>query len=251
MSGHSRWAQIKRQKGTADVKRGVLFTKLANTITLAAREGGGNSETNFKLRLAIERAKQANLPKENIERAIHRGMEKLAGNEINEVLYEGFGPCGVALLIRAMTDNKNRTVGIIRNILAKHGASLGGINSVKWMFEPRGIVVLSLSKNPEAREKFELEVIDHGVEEIQEHGEILTLILPPNRLEKLKQFIDQRHLTIEDVGIEFVSQEKVSADNLSNQEHIESLLGEIEASDEVDAVYTNYEENPNPTDSRH
>src|SRR3989344_8378013 len=125
MSGHSKWATIKRQKGVADVKRGNLFTKLANTITVAARSGDGNPETNFRLRLAIDKAKAASMPKDNIERAVKRGTGELGGAQIEEGVYEGYGPGGIAILVETLTDNKNRTGPVIRNIFSKHGGNMG------------------------------------------------------------------------------------------------------------------------------
>ena len=126
MSGHSKWSQIKRQKGVADVKRGNLFTKLCNNITIAARLGGGSQETNFRLRLAVDKAKAASVPRDNIERAIKRGTGELGGAQIEEIVYEGYGPGGVAILVETLTDNKNRTAPLIRNIFSKHGGNMGG-----------------------------------------------------------------------------------------------------------------------------
>ncbi len=140
MSGHSKWSSIKRQKGVTDAKRGTLFTKLGNAITLAARGSGGDSDMNFKLRLTIERAKQANMPKDNIERAIKRGTGEGSEERIEEVVYEGFGPDGVAILIESLTDNKNRTTPAIRGILSKRNGRLGENGSVSWMFERKGLL---------------------------------------------------------------------------------------------------------------
>jgi len=140
MSGHSKWAQIKRQKGATDQKRGNLFTKLAKGITIAARDGGGDPASNFKLRLAVDQAKQSNMPKDNIERAIKRGAGELEGGQIEEAIYEGFGPSGVAIIIETLTDNKNRTVSNVKHILTKYGGGLGSSNSVLWQFERKGVV---------------------------------------------------------------------------------------------------------------
>jgi len=144
MSGHSKWSKLKHSKGTLDAKRGVMFTKLGNVITIAVREGGGDSDSNFKLRLAIESAKKANLPKDNIERAIKRGTGELTEGQIEEVIYEAFGPNKTSFVIEALTDNKNRTVANLRRIFNKHGGSLAGQNSVCWMFEKRELLELLL-----------------------------------------------------------------------------------------------------------
>ncbi|MBU4369471.1 YebC/PmpR family DNA-binding transcriptional regulator, partial [Patescibacteria group bacterium] len=168
MSGHSKWSKLKHSKGALDAKRGTMFTKLGNVITIAAREGGGDLDSNFKLRLAIENAKKANLPKDNIERAIKRGTGELAGGQIEEVIYEAFGPDKTSFIVEALTDNKNRTVASLRRIFNKHGGSLAGQNSVCWMFEKRGILrITDCRLKIDDLEKFQLEAIDLGVEDIK------------------------------------------------------------------------------------
>lgn len=162
MSGHSKWSQIKRQKGVADVKRGNLFTKLCNNITIAARLGGGSQETNFRLRLAVDKAKAASVPRDNIERAIKRGTGELGGAQIEEIVYEGYGPGGVAILVETLTDNKNRTAPLIRNIFSKHGGNMGGPGSVAWMFAPKGVIRLEIASLKSSKEDVELAAIDAG-----------------------------------------------------------------------------------------
>ena len=147
MSGHSKWANIKRTKGAADAKRSSLFTKLARVITVAARDKGGDPEMNFSLRLAIEKAKAANMPKENIERAIKRGTGEIKGEAaIEELIYEGFGPGGIAIIIKCLTDNRSRTAAQMKHILTSHGGSLGSPNSVMWQFEQKGVIRISNEK---------------------------------------------------------------------------------------------------------
>jgi len=157
MSGHSKWSKIKRQKGATDSKRGALFTRLGNQITVAAREGGGNPEMNFKLKLAIDLAKNGNLPKDNIERAIKRGTGELAGERIEEIIYEGFGTDGVAVMVQALTDNRNRTSAAVKHVFTKYGGNLGGPGAVSWMFEKRGILRLD-----QINAELELKLIDQG-----------------------------------------------------------------------------------------
>src|SRR5215218_1432268 len=145
MSGHSKWAQIKRQKGVNDSKRGQIFTKLAREIMVAARQGGGEAETNFRLRLAVQRARGMNMPQENIQRAIARAVGTGDGaNQLEEVTYEGYGPGGVAIFVETLTDNRHRTVAEVRNIFTRNGGSLGENGSVAWLFDPRGIVAVNL-----------------------------------------------------------------------------------------------------------
>ena len=143
MSGHSKWATTKRAKAVVDAKRASVFTRLAHAITLAAREKGGDSATNFSLRLACEKARDANMPKDNIERAIRRGTGEGGGVQPEEIVYEGYGPGGIAILIHTLTDNRNRTVSELKHILSKHGGNLGSVNSVAWMFERQGVVGIS------------------------------------------------------------------------------------------------------------
>src|SRR6187549_1171655 len=142
MSGHSKWSQIKRQKGANDAKRGAVFTKLAREITIAARAGGGDPDANYRLRLAIEKARSENMPAENIKRAIEKAAGGSAAEQYEEMVYEGYGPGGVAILVEAATDNKNRTVADVRSLFTKSGGSLAGAGAVAWQFEPRGVVAV-------------------------------------------------------------------------------------------------------------
>src|SRR5581483_10080074 len=154
MAGHSKWAQIKRQKGVADVRRGALFTKLSREITIAARQGGGDPDMNFRLRLAVQKARENNMPADNIKRAIDRATGGGDGGSIEEITYEAYGPHGVAILIEAMTDNRNRTVAEIRSALTRAGGSLGETGSVGWQFESRGLIVV----NSEGKDSDEIEL---------------------------------------------------------------------------------------------
>lgn len=174
MSGHSKWAQIKRQKGAADIKKGAVFTKLANAVTIAAREGGGDATMNFKLRLAVEKARSANMPKDNIERAIKRGTGELSGTALESVVYEGFGPGGAALVIEALTDNRNRTAQAVKALLTKYGGTFGAPGSVGWMFQARGIIRLTKPEN--YSEDKELTLIELGVEDIVHDNDELVLL---------------------------------------------------------------------------
>ena len=142
MSGHSKWAQIKRQKGVTDARRGQLFTKLTREIIMVVREGGHSPDSNFRLRLAIQKARDSNMPSENIERAIKRGSGELGGASLAEIFIEGYGPNGVAVLVEALTDNRNRTVQEVRSLFARHGGSLGASGSVAWIFETRGVIIV-------------------------------------------------------------------------------------------------------------
>lgn len=240
MSGHSKWSSIKRQKGVTDAKRGTLFTKLGNAITLAARGSGGDSDMNFKLRLTIERAKQANMPKDNIERAIKRGTGEGSEERIEEVVYEGFGPDGVAILIESLTDNKNRTTPAIRGILSKRNGRLGENGSVSWMFERKGVILVQPPQGSQ-KEEAELELIDLGAEDIKEEPEGFSIYTAPENLETVKKTLEEKNYSVEYASVDPVAKNVLSDSDISNPEKISSLLEELENNEEVTNVYSNYE----------
>jgi len=186
MSGHSKWAQIKRQKGIADVKKGAAFTRLANAITIAAREGGKDVSMNFRLRLAVEKAREANMPKDNVERAIKRGVGELADRSIETVTYEGYGPGGVAIVIETLTDSRNRTTGELRLVLNKYGGSLASTNSVLWMFERRGFLEVTTGTN---KDKVELTAIDAGALDVSDNAGTIAVYTEPGALQKIRDAI--------------------------------------------------------------
>ena len=183
MSGHSKWAQIKRQKGANDQKRGQSFTKLAAAVTVAAREKGGDPEMNFGLRLAVDRAKAANMPKDNIERAIKRGTGELGGAQLEDLTYEAYGPEGVALLIQALTDNKNRALGEVKIALNKHGGKMASGGSVQYLFKPAGHILL---KKKDFDRQFEI-ALEAGADDVQEHGEFVSVETRPSDLQAVRQ----------------------------------------------------------------
>ncbi len=238
MSGHSKWSTIKRQKATTDAKRGAIFTKLGNLITIAAREKGGNPETNFSLRIAIDKAKTANMPKENIDRAIKRGTGELGGEQIEELLYEGFGPAKSQFIIKALTGNKNRSAANIRHIFTKYGGSLG---SVMWNFEQKGVIRIKdeeLKNKDLPSEEFELGLIDEGVDDIIKEDEGITIYTKVEDLQKVKNFLEQKNIKIESADIEYVEKEKqqVSKDD---RDKVEKFIEELENCEDVADYYTN------------
>ncbi|MEK7130458.1 MAG: YebC/PmpR family DNA-binding transcriptional regulator [Patescibacteria group bacterium] len=239
MSGHSKWSQIKRQKGVADVKRGNLFTKLCNNITIAARLGGGSQETNFRLRLAVDKAKAASVPRDNIERAIKRGTGELGGAQIEEIVYEGYGPGGVAILVETLTDNKNRTAPLIRNIFSKHGGNMGGPGSVAWMFAPKGVIRLEIASLKSSKEDVELAAIDAGAEDVKESDNDLTIICEPGNLENLKKCLEQKNVAVEYAEVEKIASTLTKIEDPATREKLDDLYAELDASDEVNEYYTN------------
>ncbi|MFH1598209.1 MAG: YebC/PmpR family DNA-binding transcriptional regulator [Patescibacteria group bacterium] len=235
MSGHNKWSKIKRQKGAADQKRGNLFTKLGKAITIAAKEGGGNLESNFTLRLAVDRAKSANMPNDNIDRAIKRGTGELAGEELKQMIFEGYGPGGVALIIDSLSSNRNRASSSIRSILTKYGGKLGASGSVNWMFVRKGVIGLSSVNN---KEEVELTAIDAGAEDIVEEDEGLAVFTKPEDLERIRNKLEQNDIAVDYFEIEMVPDARVDLSE-KDKNAFSRLQEALDASDEVSAFYSN------------
>lgn len=241
MSGHSKWATTHRQKEATDKKRASLFTKLAKNIIVAAKEGK-DPETNFKLRLAIDQAKSANMPKENIERAIARGAGELGGEVIEEVLYEAFGPFGAGLLIESATDNRNRTSAEIKATLNKMEGSLAGSNSVKWMFDQKGVIrILKDSYKDKDAQEVQLELIDYGTEDVKEEQGGMTVYTSREDLKSVENKISQSGYKIDYAGLEWIAKEKVYLSD-EKKEKINMLIEELEDLDDINCVYVNVED---------
>ena len=240
MSGHSKWATIKRKKGAADAKRGQLFTKLTREITMSAKEGGGDAESNFRLRLAVQKARGENMPLENIQRAIQRGTGSGAegGAAYEEITYEGYGPHGVAFLVQALTDNRNRTVAEVRSIFTKGGGSLGEAGSVAWIFEPHGLIVVEPKKGDDPDE-LTLAAIDAGAEDVTN--------LEDGQLEIVTGFEDFKHVqdALTSAGMQVTNAERTMVPKTTmsleekDMEQILRLMERLEDLDDVQTVYTN------------
>lgn len=231
MSGHSKWATTKRAKEAKDAKRSNLFTKLSKNITVAAREGS-DQETNFKLRMAVDKAKTLSMPKENIERAIKRGSGDSDGEQIESLLYEGYGTGGVALIIEVLTDNKNRTVSNLKHILSKHGGNLGNDGSVRWMFETKGQILLDKETIDEQEE---LKIIEAGAEDIENEGQI-KVITAIEDLEQVKNKLQANNFTIGASEIVYIAKDKVPVEN---EEGLLKLLDVLDDDDDVNNIYIN------------
>ncbi len=240
MAGHSKWHNIQNRKGAVDAKRGSLFTKLAKAITVATKMGGGpDPEFNFQLRVAIDNAKSANMPKDNIERAIKRGAGGDAdGGQIDEVIYEGFGPGGSALLIKCLTDNRNRSVAEVRTATNKLGGNLGGQGTVMWMFERKGVVAFVGSDAIGDRDAFELAVIDAGAEDIKEDGDVLRVITAVPDLKKVLEVVEGMGLKPEGADLEYLAKDEVTLSDEDGKK-LAKLVEALEDLDDVDTVYTN------------
>ncbi|MFA6511773.1 MAG: YebC/PmpR family DNA-binding transcriptional regulator [Patescibacteria group bacterium] len=235
MSGHSKWSTIKRQKGAADNKRGNLFTKLARVITLAVQESGKDPEMNFRLRIALDQARQANMPKDTIERAIQRGAGEDNDAPIHPVLYEGFSPGGIAILIAGATDNPNRAVADVRHAVTKSGGRLGEQGSVQWMFEQVGFIRISAVEGTE-RDALELAVIDAGAEDIQEEDGTLDIITNPDKLSAVLAVLKKQHIEPRSAEITFLPSNPTEADDAA-REKLEKLTDTLLDLDDVQQVY--------------
>lgn len=237
MSGHSKWAQIKRQKATADQKKGQIFSKLARAITIAVKEGGGSDPaSNFKLRVVMDKARAVGMPNENIERAISRGSGTEAGGQIEEVIYEGYGPFGTAFLIEAATDNKNRTVNDIKHIFNKHGGALGTTGSVAWQFVTRGQILVE--RDDKDLSDIELAAIDAGAEDVRESEEGLEIYTQPLDLNNIKEKVQALEAKI--AQAEIIKESTQGVDLTEEQKaKVDALLTELEDNDDVIAVHTN------------
>jgi YebC/PmpR family DNA-binding regulatory protein len=236
MSGHSKWSTIKRQKGAADARRGALFTKLAKNISVAVRTGGGaDPDFNFKLRMAIDKAKDSAMPNDNIERAIKRGSGE-GKDAIQSVICEGYGPGGSAILVEAITDNKNRTTNSVRTIFDRNHGRMGEQGSVAWMFESKGQILVE--KQPGV-EDLSLELIDLGVEDVKESDEGLEIYTLPIDLGKIKKYIESKGLKI--LNAEVIMRPQQAALGISEEEtkELQNLVDMLEQDDDVVSVHTN------------
>jgi len=238
MAGHSKWAQIKHKKAKADKERGKIFSKLTREIVVAARVGGGNPEFNPKLRLAIEKAKEHNMPQENIERAIKRGTGELEGVSYERVVYEGYGPGGVAILVVALTDNKNRTTNEIRHIFSKHGGSLAGVGNVAWQFEEKG--VLYVEKEETDEDKVLEAALEAAAEDVRIQSDTYEIIVAPKDFEKLKKEFEKRGIPYTNAEITLIPQSSIKLDK-GSAERLLRLIEALEEQDDVQNVYSNFD----------
>ncbi|MEW6701395.1 MAG: YebC/PmpR family DNA-binding transcriptional regulator [Bacteroidota bacterium] len=236
MSGHSKWATIRRKKGALDAKRGRIFTRLIREITIAARQGGGDPDGNPRLRLAIDNAKAANMPAENIERAIKKATGELEGAQYYEVIYEGYGPGGVAILVEAATDNKNRTVAEIRHIFSKASGNMGESGSVAWMFERKGVITI---KRKEKNEDDMMEIIiDAGADDLTTEEDFFEVTTSLENFESVRKILTEKKLTIENASLRWIAKNQIPVKG-EDAEKLMKLIESIEESDDVQNVFSN------------
>jgi len=247
MSGHSKWSSIKHQKGVADAKRGQLFTKLTREIIAAAREGGGSPDANYKLRLAVQKARDNNMPLDNIQRAIARGTGGGEGTSMVELILGGHGPGGAAILVQALTDNRNRTVQEIRNLFSRSGGNLGDSSSVAWMFDSKGVI--TVKTDGLNAEDLELEAIDAGADDIKVEGGLVEIYTAPDKLEAVRKALEQKKILVDSAQLSMIAktlaplEEKASLQTLRLMEKLEELdevqnvTANVDFSDEVVEKY--------------
>lgn len=236
MSGHSKWATIKRKKGALDAKRGKIFTKLIKELTIAAREGGGDPAANPRLRLAVDNAKAANMPQDNIERAIKKATGELEGVTYHELTYEGYGPAGVALLVEVATDNKNRIVAEVRHLFSKFGGSMGENGSVAWMFDRKGVI--SLPKQGKSEDEIMEIILDAGAEDLQTEEEYFEIQTPLESFEPVRKAIAEKDLPIENASLQWIAKNTVPVAG-EEAEKVMKLIEALEDNDDVQNVYSN------------
>jgi YebC/PmpR family DNA-binding regulatory protein len=242
MSGHSKWAQIKRQKGVNDARRGQLFTRLGREIIVAVREGGGGDpNANFRLRMAVQRAREANMPMDNIERSIKRAAGGGEGAQLDELTYEGYAPGGAAVLVQVMTDNRNRAASEIRNVFSRNGGNLGENGCVDWIFEQKGIIEVGLEGQDV--DELTLTAIDAGAEDVDTPGpddETLTIYTDPTQLDAVRHALENKKVKVAKAETSLVPKTKV---DLADKEAIQALrlIDRLEELDDVQNVYTNAE----------
>ena len=236
MSGHSKWSQIKRQKGVADARRGQLFTKLGRELSVAVRQGGPDPESNFRLRLAVQRARDSNMPLDNIERAIKRASGKDDGGpDLEEITYEGYGPGGAALLLQAVTDNRNRTVAEVRSTLTRNGGSMGETGSVAWNFESKGVI--SLKTSEDQAEELALLAIDAGAEDVRMEDSSLEVYTRPQEMETVKKSLEEQ-VSIESAEVSMMPKNVVPLDEKVALQNLR-LMDKLEELEDVQQVFSN------------
>ncbi len=238
MSGHSKWAQIKRQKGVNDVKRGALFTKVGREIAVAVRQGGPDPDGNFRLRLAVEKARSVNMPADTIKRAIERASGSGEGEQFEEITYEGYGPGGVAVLVEAATDNRNRTAADVRSIFSKAGGQLAGAGSVAWQFEPRGVITISAVTAD--RDEVGLLAIDAGADDVDTGTEPMEVYTGPGDLESVRRQLEAAGVKVDSAEVTMTAKQHVELDAGKARQALR-LVEVLEDLDDVQRVTANFE----------
>ncbi len=239
MAGHSKWAGIKHKKAIVDAAKGKVFGKISRELTVAARLGGGNPDANPRLRIVMAKARDANMPKDNVEKAIKKGTGELPGVSYEEMVLEGYGPGGVAVLVEALSDNRNRTTAELRSIFSNHGGNIAGAGSVSWQFQKKGIVTVAAKLVDE--ERLMGFVVDAGAEDISRDGEVFAITTGPHELEAVKQALQRNHLSWESADLTLIPSSTVRVDDSNHARQLLVLLDELEDQDDVQHVFANFD----------
>lgn len=239
MSGHSKWSSIKHKKGALDAKRGKIFTKLIREITVASREGGGNQDSNPRLRLAVQKAKDANMPSDNIERGIKKGTGELEGVSYETVSFEGYAPGGVAVIVEGLTDNRNRTTSDVRSIFAKRGGNMAGAGSVAFQFEKKGIFLV---EKKDANEEELLNIIlEAGAEDLTADEDFFQIICRMQDFDKVRSFLLEKKVKLESGELSMIPKNTVKVEDAETAKKVLTLVEELEDNDDVQNVYSNFD----------
>jgi YebC/PmpR family DNA-binding regulatory protein len=238
MSGHSKWSQIKRQKGANDAKRGAVFTKIGREISIAARLGGGDPDANYRLRLAMDIARAANMPADNIKRAIEKALGGGAAEQYEEIVYEGYGPGGVAILVETATNNKNRTAADVRSLFVKAGGSLAGAGAVAWQFEQRGII--SVARNGNDPDEIALTAIDAGAEDVDTEADPLEVVTGAAQLEAVRKALEATGIKVESAELTMQPKSTVEVEGSQVRQNMR-LIESLEDHDDVQRVSANFD----------
>jgi YebC/PmpR family DNA-binding regulatory protein len=238
MSGHSRWSQIKRKKGKADVQRGKLFSKILREITVAARHGGGDPKANMRLKAAIESAKEANMPQDNIKRAIQKGTGELPGEQYEDILYEGYAPGGVAVMIQVLTDNRNRTAPEIRHTFERYNGNMGAAGAVAWMFERTGLIQVDAEKISE--ETLLERALEAGATDLKRVEKVFEITTAPAQMEAVREALQKASVPVVEAQVTYVPQSTVRVEG-KDATSVVRLIEALEDLDDVQAVYANYD----------
>ncbi len=241
MSGHSKWATIKRKKEVTDQKRAGAFTKVTREIIVAAKAGGGDSANNFRLRLAIIKAKDVNMPNDNIQRAIKRGIGESEASQYEEVYYEGYGPAGVALLVQSLTDNRNRTAGDMRYIFSRNYGNLGEAGCVAWIFEQKGLVTVDAEAYGKSEEALFEVAIEAGAEDLKNQEENFEIYTEAVQLETVRQYLENQKIPLKSAELTMVPSNTVEVNDVEQAKQLIKLVDALEDNDDVQNVYGNFE----------
>ena len=239
MAGHSKWANIKRRKARVDAQRGKIFTKLSRELMVSAREGGGDVESNLRLRLAVQKARENNLPNDSIQRAILKGTGELEGEALEGVSYEGYGPGGVALLMETLTDNRNRTVAEIRHLMTRSGGNLGETGCVAWMFERKGFIIIEKSGLEE--DDVIMAALEAGAEDVELDGDSYEVITAPETMEHVKEYLQQAGMDLSSAEVTMLPKSTVNVTEPEVVKKLLELLENLEELDDVQNVYANFD----------